>query len=322
MEKTTLIVDGLNIFIRSYCVIPTLNKHGEHFGGVLGFLRSLGSYARRFSPDEIIVIWESGGSATRRKVFSDYKANRAPLRVKRNDVYEDAKDSKENFNTQLQFLANALKNTPIRQMYIPDCEADDVIGYLAKYQLENRNVIIASSDKDFYQLVSDRVKIYSPTKKKIITKDDIIEEYNIHPNNFVTARTFVGDSSDNIPGIKGIGLKTMAKRFPKLRNMEIISCSDIIKECNAIPEKKRIKFHKGIVENEDVIHRNWGLMYLDTGNLEAEHITKIKNDVQIEEMSYNKFGLIKEMTQGGVDMPKSFNPHKFFTNIASLKNNK
>ena len=227
---TTLLIDGLNIFIRSYCVIPTLNAGGEHCGGYLGFLRSIGSYARKFSPDEIIVIWEGGGSPRRRAVLPDYKANRKPLRLNRSDIYEDSHDSKENFNEQLQFLTNLMINTPIKQMYVSDCEADDVIGYLAKYHLKDNDIIIASSDKDFYQLVSDRVKIYSPTKKKIIGKEDILKEFNIHPINFVTARTFVGDSSDNISGIKGIGLKTMAKRFQKLRNEEFLSHDDIMIE--------------------------------------------------------------------------------------------
>ena len=84
---TTLLVDAMNIFVRSYVVVPSMSEHGHHVGGTLGFLKSLGSYCRRFSPDRVIVVWEGGGSPRRRALLKDYKANRKPVRLNRSDIY-------------------------------------------------------------------------------------------------------------------------------------------------------------------------------------------------------------------------------------------
>ena len=85
---TTLLVDAMNIFVRSYVVVPSMSEHGHHVGGTLGFLKSLGSYCRRFSPDRVIVVWEGGGSSRRRALLKDYKANRKPVRLNRSDIYD------------------------------------------------------------------------------------------------------------------------------------------------------------------------------------------------------------------------------------------
>lgn len=309
----TLIVDAMNIFVRSYVVVPSMSEHGHHVGGTLGFLKSLGSYSRQFSPDRIIVVWEGGGSPRRRALLSEYKANRKPVRLNRSDIYEDIPDTRENFNYQVAATTKLLAHTVVEQMYVSDCEADDVIGYLAKNLLDDE-IIIASSDKDFYQLLSENVKMYSPTKKKFITHEDVREEHAISSINFATARCFVGDSSDNIDGVKGVGLKSLAKRFPNLRNDEFVSCDDIIKLCRDVPEKKRIKFHSSIIASESIIKRNWKLMYLDTSNLSADQILKIKEKAQYKPRKADKIGMIKNLIEEGINMPKSFDPHQFFIN--------
>lgn len=309
----TLIVDAMNIFVRSYVVVPSMSEHGHHVGGTLGFLKSLGSYSRQFAPDRIIVVWEGGGSPRRRALLSEYKANRKPVRLNRSDIYEDIPDTKENFNYQVAATTKLLAHTVVEQMYVSDCEADDVIGYLAKNLLDDE-IIIASSDKDFYQLLSPSVKMYSPTKKKIITHEDVLHEHEISCVNFATARCFVGDNSDNIDGVKGVGLKSLAKRFPILRNDEFVSCDDIIKLCRDVPEKKRIKFHSNIIAAESIIRRNWKLMYLDTSNLAADQILKIKEKAQYKPRKADKIGMIRNLIEEGINMPKSFDPHRFFIN--------
>jgi len=309
----TLLIDAMNIFVRSYVVVPSMSEHGHHVGGTLGFLKSLGSYARRFSPDRIIVVWEGGGSPRRRALLSEYKANRKPVRLNRSDIYEDIPDSAENFNYQVAATTKLLAHAPVEQIYVSDCEADDVIGYLAKNSLEGE-VIIASSDKDFYQLLSPSVSMYSPTKKKIITHEDVREQHDISPTNFATARSFVGDNSDNICGVRGVGLKSLAKRFPMLRNDDFVSCDDIIKLCRDVPESKRIKFHKGIIEAEQIIKRNWKLMYLDVSNLSADQVLKIKQKSQYKRPNADKIGMIRSLVEEGINMPTAFDPHKFFLN--------
>jgi len=314
----TMLIDAMNIFVRSYVVNPTMSEHGYYFGGSLGFLKSLGSYSRRFSPDRIIVIWEGGGSPRRRALLPEYKGNRKPVRLNRSDIYEDIPDTKENFNYQVAATTKLLSFTAAEQMYVSDCEADDVIGYLAKNLLEDE-IIIASSDKDFYQLLSDRVQMYSPTKKKIITAEDVTEEHQIHPINFATARCFVGDNSDNISGIRGVGLKTLAKRFPKLRNSEFVSCNDIINECREVPETKRLKMHRSILENAEIIRRNWKLMYLDISNLSADQVLKIKSKIQYKASKRDKLGMIRQLLDEGINMPRSFDPHKFFLDTTTVQ---
>ncbi|OUU15247.1 MAG: hypothetical protein CBB97_24080 [Candidatus Endolissoclinum sp. TMED37] len=309
----TLIVDAMNIFVRSYVVVPSMSEHGHHVGGTLGFLKSLGSYSRQFSPDRIIVVWEGGGSPRRRALLSEYKANRKPVRLNRSDIYEDIPDTRENFNYQVAATTKLLAHTVVEQMYVSDCEADDVIGYLAKNLLDDE-IIIASSDKDFYQLLSENVKMYSPTKKKFITHEDVRDEHLISSVNFATARCFVGDNSDNIDGVRGVGLKSLAKRFPNLRNDEFVSCDDIIKLCRDVPEKKRIKLHRNIIASEAIIKRNWKLMYLDTCNLSADQILKIKEKAQYKPRKADKIGMIRNLVEEGINMPKSFDPHQFFIN--------
>lgn len=310
---TTLVVDAMNIFVRSYVVVPSMSEHGHHVGGTLGFLKSLGSYCRKFSPDRIIIVWEGGGSPRRRALLKDYKSNRKPVRLNRSDIYEDIPDSKENFNYQVAATTRLLSFTPVEQMYVSDCEADDIIGYLAKNILEEE-VIIASSDKDFYQLLKPNVRMYSPTKKKFITHEDVKEEHGISCTNFVTARCFVGDNSDNISGVRGVGLKSLAKRFPILRNDDFVSCDDIIKLCREVPEAKRIKLHNNVLAAESIIKRNWNLMYLDISNLSADQVIKIKQKSQYKRAKSDKIGMIRSLIKEGINMPKSFDPHQFFLN--------
>ena len=309
----TLLIDAMNIFCRSYAVNPAMSDHGYHIGGTLGFLKSVGSYSRRFSPDRTIVIWEGGGSPRRRALLKEYKANRKPIRLNRSDIYEDIPNTRENFNYQIAACTKILAHSTVEQMYVSDCEADDVIGYMSKYFLEGETVS-ASSDKDFYQLLSENVSMYSPTKKKIITHEDVREEHSISSINFATARSFVGDISDNIDGIRGVGLKTLAKRFPKLRNDDFVSCDDIINWCRELPEKKRIKVHRSILENEKVIKRNWEFMFLDIGNLSADHVMKLKDKALNNSIKPNKILMIKQLIEEGVRMPNSFDPHRFFLN--------
>lgn len=314
----TMLIDAMNIFVRSYVVNPTMSEHGHQFGGSLGFLKSLGSYSRRFNPDRIIVIWEGGGSPRRRALLPEYKANRKPVRLNRSEIYEDIPDTKENFNYQVAATTKLLNYTSAQQLYVADCEADDVIGYLAKNFLEG-DVLIASSDKDFYQLLSDKVTMYSPTRKKIIKVEDVLEEHQIHPINFATARCFVGDNSDNISGIRGVGLKTLAKKFPNLRNAEFVSCNDIINKCQMIPEAKRLKMHRSIIGNAELIKRNWKLMYLDISNLSGDQVLKIKSKAQYKSNKRDKLGMIRQLIEEGINMPRSFDPHKFFLDTTTAQ---
>lgn len=263
-QGAILLIDGYNIFARNYLVNPSLSTNGEPIGGFTGFLRSLGVLAEQFTASQIIVAWEGGKSARRRALHPGYKAGRKPLRLNRSELYEKDLDSPENFGWQVAQAVQLLEMTPIEQLYATDCEADDVIGWLCRHRLKNesRPIVICSSDQDMLQLLRDDVYMYSHTGSKLYTKENVLEKYGVSAENFATARAFIGDSSDRIDGVKGVGFKTLIKEFPKLSEKEFVSISDILTECNdrVANAKKPKKVLKAIVENPDIPQLNWKLI--------------------------------------------------------------
>ena len=216
-----LIIDGLNTFIRVFSVMPTLNDDGAHIGGIVGFLKSIGYAIHLFNPTRAIIVFDGkGGSTRRRKLFPEYKAGR---RVKKKLVraydFNTPEEERQNMLMQLQRIVAYLELLPVSILSIDNIEADDTIGYLSKQVFDKSKITILSTDKDFLQLINHRIKVYSPTKKKIYDKEALMEEYGIPSRNFLTYRILEGDKSDNIPGVKGAGLITIKKRFPKYYNI-------------------------------------------------------------------------------------------------------
>jgi 5'-3' exonuclease len=186
-NSRVLLIDAMNLFIRSYAAVPSMDDDGRHIGGMLGFLKSLGLAIRTFKPTRCIVVFDGkGGSQRRRKIYPQYKANRKPP-VRLNRAYDMTTDEqeKENMKWQLVSLIEMLECLPVTVFAMENIEADDVIAYLSQLVTEEGgHSIIYSTDKDFYQLASDKVKVYSPIKKKTYDVDAIMEEFGIHPNNF------------------------------------------------------------------------------------------------------------------------------------------
>ena len=150
-----------------------------------------------------LVFDGEGGNNAKRLLFPQYKMNRNSVSKIQTKDY--------------QILYQLLKHTPIIPLRLNNVQGDNVIGHIAKKnQSLGNNVIICSSDKDFYQLCSKQITVYQPIRKLIITQKDVIAKFNCHPINFSLYKSLVGDSSDNIPGIKGIGEKTIQKHFPNL----------------------------------------------------------------------------------------------------------
>ena len=132
-----------------------------------------------------------------------------------NRYYDDIPDTQHNKNNQLKNLISLLRMIPVVQVYVDDAEADDIIGYLCNYTLKEKNKIIVSSDHDYYQLINKKTIIWSPTLKAFVNDKKVIQRYNVHPNNFCLAKCIVGDKSDNIPGVKGVGYKVLTKCLDK-----------------------------------------------------------------------------------------------------------
>ena len=298
-EKPVLIVDGLNFLTRHFVVNPTMSQNGDHLGGFVGFLKGIRLLSERCSPDQIVVVWEGGGSTRRRAIFKDYKQGRRPLKLNR--YYDDIPDTIGNRNKQVALLVQAMKCVPIRQLYVTECEADDAIAYLTRYHYRDRKCIIVSSDKDLYQLIDERVTQWSPGQKVFITKEKVIEKFSVSVDNIVTARAFAGDQSDGLKGVPHAGFKSLSKRFPELQESNHVSVNDIISKAVALSETKKLKLFESIISEGDVARRNWKLMHLDIANLSGSQIQKIKNVLDSFEPVRNKIALMRILNREGVN---------------------
>ena len=300
--------------MRHYVANPTMTNNGDPAGGVVGFLRGIGNLCGQFSPKQVHIFWEGGGSLRRRAIYKDYKRGRKPQKFNR--YYEDdIPDTPSNRIGQVAFLTKCMRNLPVHQHYIKDCEADDIIGYCARYKFKNNEIMIVSSDKDFYQLVDDRVTIWSPGQKRRITVADVLEKLYVHPNNVVLTRACVGDSSDNIGGIKGVGLKTMAKRFAVLQTEEHVAPEFLFTECEQLQETSKVRVYQDIIDSKDLIRRNLKLMRLDISNLAATQIQQIEGSLEINEKRYDKLSFLRNLRRFGLI---NFDPNSLFLSMNIL----
>ena len=299
IEKPVLIIDGLNLFTRHFVVNPTMSQNGHHLGGFVGFLKGIRLLSERCNPEQIVVVWEGGGSSRRRAIFADYKQGRRPQKLNR--YYDDIPDTVGNRNRQVALLVEALKHVPVRQMYVTECEADDAIAYMTRYHYRDKKCVIVSSDKDLYQLIDERVTQWSPGQKAYITSEKVKQKFGISVPNFVTARAFTGDPSDGIKGVPHTGFKSLAKRFPELAEEEHVSVRDVVGLARKLAETKKLKMLNAIVENEEVASTNWKLMYLDIQNLSAQQIEKIKYSLDSFEPRRNKIALMRMLAREGVN---------------------
>lgn len=315
-QRTTnsdiLIIDGYNTYLRAWHAINSLNDNGDHTGGIVGFFRSVGYAIKLLHPTRCVIAFDGiGGSFKRRKIFPDYKAHRKN-RIRLNRVYEDQttwSEEEKNCLMQLARLDHYLQLLPVNILRLDHVEADDTISYCAVDTFKNSQVTIMSSDKDFLQLVDDRIKVWSPTKKILYGPAEILRDYGIHPNNFVLFRAMDGDTSDNIDGIRGAGLKTVLKCFPFLAEEKIHTLDDIINSVMA--SKKKYKIYENIIEGRSIIERNISLMQLkDTLLTTAAQlmVNELLETPQIPHMNRNAF--VRLIVEDG--MLNSFPDHQSF----------
>lgn len=279
-DDTVLIVDGMNMFIRTFSAIPTLNEEGKHVGGLSGFLLSLAATIRMVEPTRVVVVFDGkGGSYRRRQIYPNYKERRAVnTRLNRIVGFDDIENENMSIRHQLFRVYSYLQNLPITTISIDQIEADDVIAYLSSYF--KQKVIVLSTDKDFLQLVSDRVSVYSPSKKKMYTPNSLFDETGIWCENFIIYKALLGDKSDNIDGIKGIGPKTIEKNFPMLSEKRKIDLEMFSEFCKLYDGKsKSINYLK---DNIKILERNHTIMQLCEVDISQSHKSNIRNLVDGE----------------------------------------
>ena len=279
VSDSILIIDGLNTFLRSFTMINHINPDGAHIGGLTGFLKSVGYAIKMLEPTKVVIVFDgAGGSNSKRNLYPEYKANRNKSRMTNYSIFSSKDEETESITNQMARLIQYLQCLPVTMIVVDGIEADDTIGYLVgKFEKFNstKEVTVLSADKDFLQLVSNKVQVYSPTKKKIYKPKDVLEEFNVSSYNFVNYKILMGDNSDNLPGVEGLGPKKVIKMFPEL-------ASDTPTTLNEMLEKAASKvgehdLYGRIVERKHQLEINSKLMNLQTMPISPENIEIIQH---------------------------------------------
>jgi 5'-3' exonuclease len=230
-------------------------------------MRSIAAVIRQFKPTRCIIVFDGkGGSARRKKMHSGYKEGRTMSTRfnRREDVGEQSVEKEiESMRTQMGKLSEYLQCLPITLISIDNIEADDAIAYLATdvFRPKGSEVIIMSDDKDFIQLIDAKTSVWRPVEKKYYTPKEVVDRFGIPSHNFIHYKIFMGDGSDNIKGINGIGIKTLQSKFPLLLEDKIASIEDVLEYCKV--RKDEHKVYKTVLDNESVMRLNWRLMSLE-----------------------------------------------------------
>lgn len=285
-NSRVLIIDGTNTYLRVFSANPALNDNGEHVGGIYGFINTLKNIVNLINPTRVIIVFDGkGGSQRRKKMYSNYKQGRA-LKSKLNRVLDlDISDEQRLLRMEFARLLNYLECLPITVLSYDYVEADDVIAYITTNCL-SEDIVIYSNDKDYFQLINDRVSVYFPAKSKLYKKQDIIGEYGLLPENFIWNKVILGDRSDNVTGVKGIGETKFNTAFTFLK--ERVYSLDEFK--NALTEYDNKIINK-VKESIDILTRNYYIMQLADVDISGSTKSKIREIVDGDVQPLNKHKL-------------------------------
>ena len=253
-HERVLLIDGLNLFFRNFAMLNIVNEHGVHVGGLGGFIRSLGTLINAIQPTSMYVIFDGENSSMNRKnVLSEYKAGRHLSHITNWEIFDDVGDEHDAKVDQIVRLIDYLKCLPIKTLALDKVEADDIIAHLATTitnNNDNSRAYIVSSDKDFIQLTSPKIVVYRPIEKDYYTPDTVREKFNVLPENFLHYKVLLGDASDKVPGIKGLGAKKINKLFPELLERRI-TLDELLELC-ASKHKENIIYSRVVFEENNL----------------------------------------------------------------------
>ena len=287
-KQKVLYIDQLNLFIRNFATLPTFNDNGEHVGALFGTLNSYVSLLKKHQPDIVLCAWEGKGSSDRRKkITSEYKEGRVFRGF--NKVFEGNLEKEQMaFKDQLKKMREYNTMLPFHQFSVDFLEADDVIAYISQKIFNDPEYfdnIIITSDRDYFQIINENTNVFRPIRTKenktgkLYGIEDVVEETGCHPENYIILKCITGDASDNVTGIKGVGQKTVLKYFPFLNSPkapnDIYKINDIIKFSEEQVEKKILTYQK-IVDNKELLLRNYELMQLLNPNISLASIKAIE----------------------------------------------
>ena len=271
----TLLIDGLNLFFRNFAIINLVNESGVHIGGLSGFLRSLGFLIKNIKPTSVYIVFDGAGGATNRQhLIPEYKTNRNINRITNWEIFDNLEEEDQAKVDQITRLIHYLRCLPLKVLLLDKVEADDIIAYIGdKFsELPDSQTFIVSADKDFLQLVKPNLIVYRPMEKRYYFPKDIKEKFNVLPENFIIYKTLLGDASDKISGVKGLGEKGIHKKFPELSKIPL-TMDDLFEIC-----ENKIKDHviyARIIHEWDRLEKNYMVMDLKNPILSNEEKTHL-----------------------------------------------
>jgi DNA polymerase-1 len=223
MSKVMYLVDASTFIHRSYHAIRHLaTSDGRPTNAVYGFLTTLNKLLREKQPAYLAVVYDAKGPSFRRELYEAYKANRPPM--------------PDDLIAQQEPIRQLVRALGLPSLEITGLEADDLVATLAQRAVDRGfEVVIVSSDKDFYQLLSDRVSMYdpNPNKESAMSSQAMQDRFGVAPAQFLDVQGLMGDSTDNIPGVPGVGEKTALKLIAQFGSLE-----DLYRRLDEIPQAK------------------------------------------------------------------------------------
>tara|TARA_B100001057_G_scaffold484652_1_gene563060 strand:+ start:207 stop:2966 length:2760 start_codon:yes stop_codon:yes gene_type:complete len=233
------LIDGSGYIFRAYYALPPLSRKSDGLptGAVSGFcsmlfklLEEARSDDSKYKPTHFAVIFDSAKKNFRNDIYSGYKQNRS--------------EAPEDLIPQFEYIRKSVKAFNLPSIELLNYEADDLIATYSKKIIDaGSKVTIISSDKDLMQLVSNKIRLYDPMKSKVIGEKEVKDKFGVKPSQVIDVQSLAGDSSDNIPGVPGIGVKTAAELINKYKNLD-----NLLKNASEIPQKKR---KETLVSNKD-----------------------------------------------------------------------
>ena len=233
------LIDGSGYIFRAYYALPPLSRKSDGLptGAVSGFCSMLFKLLEdsraddsKERPTHFAVIFDSARKNFRNEIYKEYKANRS--------------EAPEDLAPQFEYIRKSVKAFNLPSIELLNYEADDLIATYAKQISQlGAKVTVISSDKDLMQLVSKDIRLYDPMKNKVIGEKEVIEKFGVKPNQVIDVQSLAGDSSDNIPGVPGIGIKTASELISKYKNLD-----NLLNKASEISQNKR---RETLIANKD-----------------------------------------------------------------------
>ena len=281
-----LLIDGLNLFFRNFSVIRAVNPDGAHVGGLGGFFRSLGFLIKQIQPTQVYVVFDGRGSSNNRKnIIPEYKSNRNINRITNWDIFDNIEEEDQAKVDQMTRIIQYLKTLPVKTVSIDKVEADDIIAYLTQIlpTKPDDRAFIVSSDKDYLQLVDNNVVVYRPIEKEFYVSQTVKDKFKVTPHNFLLYKLLMGDNSDGITGIKGLGLKKLYKLFPELTEKNM-SFDDLLNLC-----EEKLKDHiiyARVLHDIELLENKYKVMDLSNPMMDDKDKMFIDKFVENETLNY------------------------------------